>query len=302
MVFVGIQFFRPNLSATNVKKSLPVPFEVETVLRKDCYDCHSNETNLRWYDQIQPFYSLVSKHILEGRKLLNFSDWDTLSDADKKNNLYLALNQAMLGSMPLKSYLLVHPHAQPDSADLAILKNYLLSISPIQVSATAKVDAAQKQYNGWLQKQIQFPTKVKPTLNGIDFVHGFEKWQVIAMTDRFDNNSIRIIYGNDVAVAAIKKGNLKKWPDGTILAKAAWIALTNSEQVVRPGEFWQVEFMIKDSKKWAAMQGWGWARWRGTDLKPYGKDKVFTTECVNCHQPMKDQDYVFTQPFQITIK
>jgi hypothetical protein len=52
--------------------------------------------------------------------------------------------------------------------------------------------------------------------------------------------------------------------------------------------------MIKDDKKYAGTAGWGWARWKGNELKPYGKTLTFTQECVNCHQPMKDNDFVFT--------
>jgi hypothetical protein len=54
--------------------------------------------------------------------------------------------------------------------------------------------------------------------------------------------------------------------------------------------------MIRDSKKYAATKGWGWARWRGAGLKPYGEDAGFTAECVGCHTPVRDKDYVFTTP------
>jgi len=57
-----------------------------------------------------------------------------------------------------------------------------------------------------------------------------------------------------------------------------------------------VEFMIRDRKKYAGTLGWGWARWRGGDLKPYGKDAGFSEECVGCHTPVRSSDYVFTEP------
>ena len=69
--------------------------------------------------------------------------------------------------------------------------------------------------------------------------------------------------------------------------------------MIQPGEFIQVEFMIKDSKKYSATKGWGWARWKGTDLVPYGKEALFTTECISCHRPMKENDFVFTMPLHI---
>jgi len=67
---------------------------------------------------------------------------------------------------------------------------------------------------------------------------------------------------------------------------------------IRTGAFQQVEFMERDSKKYAATKGWGWGRWRGTDLKPYGTSAAFTDECVGCHTPMRDNDYVYTMPFR----
>jgi hypothetical protein len=57
--------------------------------------------------------------------------------------------------------------------------------------------------------------------------------------------------------------------------------------------------MHKDSVKYAATGGWGYARWLGTEQKPYGKDASFAQECVGCHTPVKDNDWVFTHPAQI---
>jgi hypothetical protein len=54
--------------------------------------------------------------------------------------------------------------------------------------------------------------------------------------------------------------------------------------------------MIRDGKKYASTDGWGWGRWRGISLVPYGKNPMFTNECMNCHQPMRNNDFVFTFP------
>jgi hypothetical protein len=56
--------------------------------------------------------------------------------------------------------------------------------------------------------------------------------------------------------------------------------------------------MIRDSQKYASTKNWGFARWRGADLAPYGKDANFAEECVGCHSPVRDSDYVFTTPFR----
>jgi len=54
--------------------------------------------------------------------------------------------------------------------------------------------------------------------------------------------------------------------------------------------------MVKDSARYAATGGWGFARWLGMEQKPYGKDETFVQECFGCHTPVKDNDYVFTAP------
>jgi hypothetical protein len=107
---------------------------------------------------------------------------------------------------------------------------------------------------------------------------------------------MRVILGNEITIRAIEEGKTNPWPDGTIFAKLAWDQLRDNQGTVRTGAFKQVEFMIRDGKKYASTDGWGWGRWRGISLVPYGKNPMFTTECMNCHQPMMNNDFVFTFP------
>ena len=62
---------------------------------------------------------------------------------------------------------------------------------------------------------------------------------------------------------------------------------------VKPGKFVQVELMLKDAQRYKETQGWGWGRWRGLDLKPYGSDSNFVNECTGCHEPLRGNDYVY---------
>ena len=98
------------------------------------------------------------------------------------------------------------------------------------------------------------------------------------------------------AMKAIAENNIHPWPDGATFAKGAWAQQVDANGDTKTGAFIQVEFMIKDSSKYAATKGWGFARWRGDDLKPYGKDEHFASECVGCHNPLRDNDYVYTLP------
>ena len=140
--------------------------------------------------------------------------------------------------------------------------------------------------------------KVAPAPNGIAMPPGYKDWRVIGIADRTDNQTLRAILGNDAAVAAARQGRIKPWPDGAILAKVAWKARPheNWDKATVPGEFVQVEFMIKDAKKYVATGGWGFARWKGMDLQPYGQGAGFVQECFGCHTPVKERDYVFTHP------
>jgi len=140
--------------------------------------------------------------------------------------------------------------------------------------------------------------KIAPSPNGIDFPAGYQNWQTISVSHRIDNNTIRTILGNPIAIQAARKGKTNPWPDGAILAKVAWKQESdeNWPAAIIPAEFHQVEFMLKDAKKYSASKGWGYARWRGKDLKPWGENADFSQGCVACHTPVAHRDYVYSTP------
>jgi hypothetical protein len=137
-----------------------------------------------------------------------------------------------------------------------------------------------------------------PAPNGITMPEGYRDWKLIASSHRPDNNTMRVILGNETAVSAARKGRTNPWPEGAVLAKMVWKNVQHEKwpSATIPGEFVHVEFMIKNSRKYASTGGWGFARWKGMSQKPYGKDSSFVQECFGCHTPMKDNDYVFTRP------
>lgn len=299
ILFIAIQFIRPDLHNTPSGSRPNTPAQVTEILQRSCYDCHSTETKLKWFDQIAPAYWLVADHIKKGREALNFSNWDSLQPGEQKAKLWESFNQMMTGNMPLSSYTQIHTDARVSSQDLQTMKDYLTTLVPHQVADTAKINAADRQFIAWFAQQI-INKSVQPTLNGINYPSEYAGWQAVTTTERFDNATMRVIYGNPVAISAIKEHKTNPWPDGAIFAKIAWSQLADSAGYTRPGEFIQAEFMIKDSKKYASTDGWGWGRWRGNNLKPYGKNAAFTTECMNCHKPMQKNDFVFTIPLDLT--
>jgi len=137
-----------------------------------------------------------------------------------------------------------------------------------------------------------------PAPNGISFPMDYKDWRVIGSSHRVDNNTLRVILGNDIAIAAARAKQTNPWPDGSVMAKIVWkeTTLESWEKAIVPGEFVHVEFMTKDSRKYSDTGGWGFARWTGSQLIPYGKDNAFVYECFGCHTPVKENDYVFTHP------
>jgi hypothetical protein len=297
IVGIALQFVRPEIGNPLVTADLAAPEPVKAVLRKSCYNCHSNETRLSWFDQPAPAYWLVASDVRRARKALNFSEIGKLPAAAQKGKLYEAVNMVRLGAMPLPQYLAAHPEARVSAEDRAVLEQYL---APFAEGSTAAAVPAASANN------VQAPAlvvggvtlrQILPELNGLPFEAGYQSWKPISTTDRGDNGTLRAILGNEIAVKAIAEKKVSPWPDGTAFAKVAWQADRDGD-AVKAGKFIQVEFMVKDAARYKETAGWGWGRWRGPDLKPYGKDAHFTEECVGCHLPVKGNDYVYTLPVE----
>lgn len=294
-LFAAMQFARPSLPNPPVTADLQAPPEVKQILQNSCYNCHSNETKLSWFDWPVPAYWLVVRDVREGRKHLNFSEFGALPAAQQRGFLYESLSQIELGAMPLPAYTRAHPSAAITAQQLAILKNYLKP-PPLPVATPEQIQSADAQYQSWIQTGNTPASNIAPAPNGIEFPSDYKNWIPISSTDRADNGTIRQILGNEVALKAIAQNHINPWPDGAAFAKVAWHQQKGADGIVHPGEFYQVEFMMRDSKKYASTLGWGWSRWRGTSLTPYGKDASFTEECVSCHRPLANTNYVFTSP------
>src|ERR1700754_127064 len=92
--FVVIQFVGPSVKNPPVTAELQAPSEVKRVLRNSCYDCHSNETKLPWFDKVVPAYWVVTRDVTEARKHLNFSEIAKLPAAQQRGFLFEAVNMS----------------------------------------------------------------------------------------------------------------------------------------------------------------------------------------------------------------
>lgn len=142
IAFLILQFVRPNITNPPVTAELRAPPEVKQILRNSCYNCHSNETKLAWFDQIVPVYWIVANDVKQARRHLNFSEIGAKPILAQKGLLYEAVNEIQLGAMPLPSYQRLHPKAAVTPAQLAVLQAYLNKPTMPTPTMQANVDPA----------------------------------------------------------------------------------------------------------------------------------------------------------------
>ena len=138
---------------------------------------------------------------------------------------------------------------------------------------------------------------------GIKILPGWRDWRLISVAHEAGKlNDIRAILGNYAAMHAYREGTLP-FPDGTIIARVSWKYIPSEENdkafgrqqsfVAGPAPDWYLQFMVKDSKKYAATGGWGFAQFN-KDGDP-SADAAKLETCFPCHEPAKARDFVFTR-------
>ena len=117
VVLIGIQFIRPKknistlVSANDISTHYTVPPDVLNILKRSCYDCHSNNTVYPWYNNIQPVAWWLADHVKVGKEELNFSEFDTYPPKRQLHKLHAFVGQVNDDRMPLDSYLWIHKDA-----------------------------------------------------------------------------------------------------------------------------------------------------------------------------------------------
>lgn len=296
-VFILLQFVRPRIPERTASNELQAPAEVKQVFERHCYSCHSDRRQLVWFDQIVPAYWLVRHDVLQAREHLNFSRIGAKPAAAQRAALFEAVNMMQLGAMPLPRFAAVHPEAKVSAEELATLKAYLAPWAQTANPASAtKAAGEHSDVAPAGNHEVVSLDKIAPEPNGLAFDPSFATWKLISITDRGDNNTFRFILGNEIAVKAAQSGNIRPWPDGARFAKIAWQQEPAQDGLIHAGRFVQVELMVKDAQRDKKTLGWGWGRWRGDELKPYGSNANFQGECISCHLPVKGNDSVYTLP------
>jgi hypothetical protein len=123
---VAIQFVPVDRTNPPVDSEVPATPEVRSILRRACYDCHSNETVWRWYSRVAPVSWLIAHDVHEGRAELNFSTWSRLDANAQAKALGKSWKEVDEGEMPPWIYVPMHPDASLSAEDRAALRAWAM--------------------------------------------------------------------------------------------------------------------------------------------------------------------------------
>ena len=124
IVLIGIQFIPVNRSNPPVEEEIPASPEVKAVLKRACYDCHSNETIWPGYSRVAPVSWLLAWDVREGREELNFSTWNRYSQKKRDKMIKEIWEEVEEGEMPPWFYLPLHPEARLSDSDRSLLRGW----------------------------------------------------------------------------------------------------------------------------------------------------------------------------------
>ena len=125
ILFIAVQFIQTEKTNEVTDKTLEIKADekVMAIFKTACYDCHSNEVKWPWYSNVAPFSWVISNHVREGRKALNFSIWEEYSEEEKKEHLK-DIYRTVYASMPLHSYLWLHEEAELTMEDRKFIRDW----------------------------------------------------------------------------------------------------------------------------------------------------------------------------------
>ena len=111
--------------SSDSESELKAPYEIKAILKKSCFDCHSNQTHWPFYSYIAPVSWLIAKDVKKGRTELNFSEWDKLTEKKRKNVKEEIIEEISDNEMPLPLYLITHSGAKLSDEQKLKLKHWV---------------------------------------------------------------------------------------------------------------------------------------------------------------------------------
>lgn len=145
------QFFQPEMNngsasgPQDITQAMAVPTDVQQILEKSCYDCHSDHTVYPWYDRVFPVNWWIKDHVDEGKRELNFTHFSTYTEKKKNKKLEEIGEQVEKGEMPLKSYTFIHSDTKLTDAQKKILIDWSKSVSTPTAGSSSPEGASPEE-------------------------------------------------------------------------------------------------------------------------------------------------------------
>lgn len=122
-LFIGMQLLpTPGVSKTPIPRSQTadrIDPQIGRILNRSCQDCHSNRTAWPWYSHVAPVSWVISKHVIQGREVLDFSNWATQPPSEGER--MLICEAVSEGTMPLRDYTAIHRRARLSKQDVKMI-------------------------------------------------------------------------------------------------------------------------------------------------------------------------------------
>lgn len=124
-IFILLQFIPAKIDNPKTDKDLEIKVtpEIMTIFKRSCYDCHSNEVKIPWYQNIAPGSFFIKRHVDLGRKWLNFSTWENYSE-DEKDKKLKGIFRTVYAAMPLASYISLHEDAKLTKDEINLIREW----------------------------------------------------------------------------------------------------------------------------------------------------------------------------------
>ena len=125
IIFIGLQFIPAKIEnpKTDQNLEIKVSSELMSIFKRSCYDCHSNEVVVPWYQNIAPGSFFIKRHVDLGRKWLNFSTWEEYTEEEKDKKLK-GIFRTVYAAMPLASYVSLHKEAKLTKEEIKMIRDW----------------------------------------------------------------------------------------------------------------------------------------------------------------------------------
>jgi hypothetical protein len=167
MQFVPTATMPKTSETTGIHMAQIVNPQVGAILDRSCQDCHSSHTTWPWYSRVAPMSWIVSKHVREGREILDFSDWaNQPHSADERMLICDAVSD---GRMPLPEYTLIHRNAKLSKRDVELICNWAAAPSAPMTSqkvSRSDLSTSESACRPHCEGSVSKPPKAANTVEG----------------------------------------------------------------------------------------------------------------------------------------